>query len=100
MRQRCIRVTGLDMKTSSRLLVSVTLYCLLIIRASMIMTSRTDCITINHGKLHFLISGADQRDCVANMEYYLVLNYHPRGSLYDFLQDAQLTVQVGNSLSF
>lgn len=37
--------------------------------------------------------GADQRDCVANMEYYLVLNFHPRGSLYDFLQDAQLTVQ-------
>ena len=29
------------------------------------------------------------------MEYYLVLNYHPRGSLYDFLHDAQLTVQVG-----
>ena len=40
------------------------------------------------------VSGADQRDCVANMEYYLVLNFHPRGSLYDFLQDAQLTVQV------
>jgi len=37
--------------------------------------------------------GADQKDCVAQMQYYLVLNFHARGSLYDFLQDAQLTVQ-------
>eukprot|EP00116_Pleurobrachia_bachei_P005374 sb/3465636/ len=40
--------------------------------------------------------GADQKDCVTSMEYYLVLSYHPQGSLFDFLQTNTVTQEVGN----